>query len=83
MAQMYPNEPGDTWFTGKSSSENMREAAGWIEGWVKLTTTRGQGEYDSPHYMGLFFLSMSYLAEWANRHSGARPRERAERGPVA
>jgi len=65
MAQMYPDQPGDTWFTGKSSAENMKEAAGWIEGWVKLTTTRGQGEYDSPHYMGLFFLSMSYLAEWA------------------
>ncbi len=26
---------------------------------------RGQGEYDSPHYMGLYFLSLSYLAEWA------------------
>ncbi|MEO8371084.1 MAG: hypothetical protein ABI806_18010 [Candidatus Solibacter sp.] len=65
MAQMYPNEPGDAWFTGKSSAENMQEAASWIEGWVKLTTTRGQGEYDSPHYMGLYFLSMSYLAEWA------------------
>jgi hypothetical protein len=65
MAQMYPNEAGDTWFNGKSSTENTQEAAGWIEGWVKLTTRRGQGEYDSPHYMGLFFLSMSYLAEWA------------------
>ena len=43
----------------------MREAEGWIESWVRLTTTRGQGEYDSPHYMGLFFLPMSYLAEWA------------------
>jgi len=65
MAQLWPDQPGDQWFTGKSSSENLREAAGWIEGWVKLTTTRGQGEYDSPHYMGLYFLSMSYLAEWA------------------
>jgi hypothetical protein len=65
MAQMYPNQGGSEWYTGKSSAENMREAAGWIESWVRLTTTRGQGEYDSPHYMGLFFLSMSYLAEWA------------------
>ncbi len=30
-----------------------------------MTTTRGQGEYDSPHYMGLYLLSMSYLAAWA------------------
>ena len=65
MAQMWPGQDGDQWYTGKSSAENMREAAGWIESWVKLTTRRGQGEYDSPHYMGLYFLSMSYLAEWA------------------
>ena len=65
MAQLWPNEEGDRWYTGKSSTENMREAAGWIESWVRLTTTRGQGEYDSPHYMGLYFLAMSYLAEWA------------------
>lgn len=65
MAQMWPDQPGDRWFTGKSSAENLREAEGWIKSWVHLTTTRGQGEYDSPHYMGLYFLSMSYLAEWA------------------
>ena len=65
MAQLWPDQNGDQWYTGKSSAENMREAAGWINSWVKLTTTRGQGEYDSPHYMGLYFLSMSYLAEWA------------------
>ena len=65
MSQLWPDLEGDQWYTGKSSAENMREAAGWIESWVRLTTTRGQGEYDSPHYMGLYFLSMSYLAEWA------------------
>ncbi len=65
MAQLWPGLDGDQWYTGKSSAENMREAAGWIESWVRLTTTRGQGEYDSPHYMGLFFLANSYLAEWA------------------
>jgi hypothetical protein len=65
MAQLWPDQSGDQWYTGKSSEENLREAAGWIESWVRLTTTRGQGEYDSPHYMGLYFLSMSYLAEWA------------------
>jgi len=26
MAQMYPDQPGDTWFTGKSSAENMADA---------------------------------------------------------
>ncbi len=65
MAQMWPGEDGPQWYNGKSSAENRREAAGWIEGWVRLTTRRGQGEYDSPHYMGLYLLSMSYLAAWA------------------
>jgi hypothetical protein len=62
MSQLWPDQ---IWYTGKSSAENMREAAGWLESWVHLTTTRGQGEYDSPSYMGYYFLSMSYLAEWA------------------
>ena len=64
-AQLWPNEPGDRWYTGKSSQENFDEARGWIEQWVKLTTTRGQGEYDSPHYMGVYLIPMSYLAAWA------------------
>jgi hypothetical protein len=65
MAQLWPDQDGDQWYTGKSSAENLREAAGWLESWVHLTTTRGQGEYDSPNYMGLYFLSMSYLSAWA------------------
>ena len=65
MAQLWPGEGGEQWYTGKSSAENLREAAGWLEGWVRLTTTRGQGEYDSPPYMAMYLFSMSYLAEWA------------------
>jgi hypothetical protein len=65
MAQLYPDEPGDTWYTGKSSEENLKEARRWIESWVRLTTRRGQGEYDSTHYMGVYLLPISYLAEWA------------------
>src|SRR5205085_8421701 len=41
------------------------EAGDWIEKWVRLTTTRGQGEYDSPHYMGVYLIPMSYFAAWA------------------
>jgi hypothetical protein len=66
MAQLWPDGDGSQWYTGKSSDENRREAAGWLEQWVHLTTTRGQGEYDSPSYMGYYFLSMSYLAAWAH-----------------
>jgi hypothetical protein len=64
-AQMWPGEPGSTWYNGKSSEENLREAGEWIESWVRLTTRRGQGEYDCTHYMGVFLMPMSYLAEWA------------------
>jgi len=66
MAQLWPDQDGDHWYTGKSSSENLREAAGWLDSWVRLTTTRGQGEYDSPNYMGYYLLSMSYLAAWSH-----------------
>jgi hypothetical protein len=65
MSQLWPNLPGDQWFTGKSSEANLEEARQWIEGWVKLTTTRGQGEYDSPHYMGVYLLPISCLSAWA------------------
>jgi hypothetical protein len=65
MSQLWPDQGADEWYTGKTSRENMQEAAGWIASWVRLTTTKGQGEYDSPHYMGVFLLPLSYLAEWA------------------
>jgi hypothetical protein len=65
MAELWPDDPGSEWYNGKSSTENRLEAKGWIEGWVKLTTTRGQGEYDSPHYMSVYLIPMSYLAAWA------------------
>jgi hypothetical protein len=65
MAQMWPEMGGEGWFNGKSSSENMGEARRWIESWVKLTTTKGQGEYDCTHYIGVYLLPLSYLAAWA------------------
>jgi hypothetical protein len=65
ISQLWPHQGGDAWFTGKSSEANLEESRQWIESWVRLTTTRGQGEYDSPHYMGVYLLPMSYLAAWA------------------
>ncbi len=43
-AQLWPDQNSNEWYTGKSSEENLREAKEWIESWVRLTTTRGQGE---------------------------------------
>jgi len=75
MAQLWPDEPGSEWYTGKSSAENMREAREWLDSWVKLTTSRGQGEYDSPHYMAMFLIPVSYLAAWAkDRRCASVPR---------
>ncbi|HEY3443291.1 MAG TPA: hypothetical protein VGK29_21210 [Paludibaculum sp.] len=65
MSQKWKGEPGSEWYTGKSSEENMAEARGWIEQWMDLTVKRGQGEYDCTHYIGVYFLPLSYLAAWA------------------
>ena len=42
-AQMYPDEPGEMWFTGKSSQENFDEAEEWLHHWMDLTTTARAG----------------------------------------
>ena len=65
MAQLYPGEPGEAWFNGRSSTENFDEAGEFLEHWVTTTTTIGQGEYDSPHYMGFFITPMALLYAYA------------------
>ncbi|MFN7932835.1 MAG: hypothetical protein U0R19_05875 [Bryobacteraceae bacterium] len=75
MAQLYPNQPADSWYTGKSSKENFEEARDYIYSWIDLTVTKGQGEYDCTHYIGVYLLPLSYLAAWAedpNMKSKAR-----------
>ena len=74
MTQQYPGLPGDRWYTGKSSSANHAEARSYLQHWMELTTTEGQGEYDSPHYMSYFVLSMALLHGFAD---DARMRQRA------
>lgn len=65
MAQLWPNEPGDRWFNGKSSDEITAEARGWLLHWMDLTTTIGQGEYDCTHYIGEYSIPMLFLSAWA------------------
>jgi len=64
-AQTFPDLPAHKWYTGKSSQENMEEAMGWFDEWMKLTTTIGQGEFDSPTYMPVFIAPMFGLYQWA------------------
>ncbi|GAB5535886.1 MAG: hypothetical protein Rubg2KO_21350 [Rubricoccaceae bacterium] len=63
--QMYPDEPGETWFTGKSSQENFDEAEEWLIEWMDLTTTKGRGEYDSAHYIKVYTAPLALLYGWA------------------
>lgn len=65
MAQLWPEHGPEDWFNGKSSAENMVEAREYINWWINMTTSIGQGEYHSPHYLPEFMIMMAYLAAWA------------------
>lgn len=65
VTQMYPDEPGEMWFNGKSSKENFEEAEDYLIDWMKITTTIGQGEYDSPGYLNFYLIPMSQLYAYA------------------
>ncbi len=64
-AQMWPNEDRSQWFNGKNSTENFREAEGWLNRWMNITSTIGQGEFDSPTYFIVFMTPMLTLYEYA------------------
>ena len=66
ITQMYPSDAGELWFNGKSSKENFDEAREYLISWMDLTTTIGQGEYDSPDYFGVFIVPMAQLYAWAD-----------------
>lgn len=65
ITQKYPGEAGEGWFNGKSSQENFDTARDYLLHWMELTTTIGQGEYDSPDYFGVFIVPMAQLYAWA------------------
>jgi hypothetical protein len=64
-AQTWPGEDGSCWFNGKSSDENFRDAREWLEHWMHITSTIGQGEFDSPTYSTVFITPMLVLYEFA------------------
>lgn len=64
-AQTFPDLPANKWYNGKSAAENMQEATGWFDYWMKITTTIGQGEFDSPTYMAVFLAPMFGLYQFA------------------
>lgn len=64
VAQTWPEAGPEDWFNGKSSAENMEEAKSYLEHWMKITTSYGQGEYDSPNYIEEYVIPMALLAGW-------------------
>lgn len=65
MSELYPDDPADSWFNGKSSAENRAEAKAYLVHWMDLATTIGQGEFNPTHYIGEYAIPMLYLATWA------------------
>lgn len=65
MSEKYPNEPGETWYTGKSSKENLEESREYLIDWMDIMTTIGQGEFNPTHYIGEYAIPMLFLVSWA------------------
>ncbi|MBF8249104.1 MAG: hypothetical protein HW374_1904 [Bacteroidetes bacterium] len=64
-AEQWPGLKGSEWYNGKSSDENRDEAKGYLIQWMRITTTIGQGEFDSPDYFPEFAIPMLFLAQFA------------------
>jgi len=61
ITQMYPDQPASSWFNGRSSEENHKEAEDYINSWIELTTKKGQGEFDSPTYYLVYVAPLCNL----------------------
>ncbi len=80
-AQTWPGEDGSRWFNGKSSEENLREAEGWLNHWMEITSTIGQGEFDSPTYSTVFLAPMTRPSNLCGR-SGHEAEGGDDAGPA-
>jgi photosystem II stability/assembly factor-like uncharacterized protein len=65
LSQEFPNLPGSEWYNGRSSKENFKEAESHILSWMDITTTIGQGEFDSPTYHTVFLVALMSLFDHA------------------
>jgi len=65
MSELYPDEPADSWYSGKSSAENLAESREYLIHWMDLATTVGQGEFNPTHYIGEYAIPMMFLTAWA------------------
>lgn len=63
--QMWPDSGPEAWYNGKSAKENMAEAKDFLKDWIWVTTSYGQGEYDSPNYIEEYTRPLGLLYGWA------------------
>jgi hypothetical protein len=64
-SEQWPGLPGSEWYNGKSSDENRGDAKEYLIHWMEITTTIGQGEFDTPHYFTEYAVAMYLLADFA------------------
>jgi len=64
-AEQWPDLSGSEWYNGKSSAENLQESREYLFAWAKLTTSKGQGEFDSPDYLAEYMVSATLLSGYA------------------
>lgn len=65
MAELYPDDPPESWYNGRSSAENLAEARDYIVHWIDLTTSLGQAEFNPTHYLGEYVIPLLFLANWS------------------
>jgi len=63
-AEANPDAGPEAWYNGKSSAENIAEARSYIKDWMDITTSYGQGEFDSPDYLEEYTEALALLAGW-------------------
>jgi hypothetical protein len=63
--EQWPNLPGSEWYNGRSSDENHIESREYLFAWAQLTTSKGQGEFDSPDYLAEYMIAGTLLAGYA------------------
>ncbi len=64
-AQTWPDLPTSEWANGRTSQENYKDAAGFLDFWFKTTTTIGSGEFDSPDYLQVYLAPLFLLYDFA------------------
>jgi len=64
-AETWPDLGPREWYNGKSSAENRAEAKAYILNWMNITTSYGQGEFDSPNYIETYVSPMGLLSAYA------------------